>query len=127
VVVRDARTKDLVSKVLIKVIGTNNPTFFSGQTDLRGVFVAEGVSGQVTAIARKEAGQYAFYRGKSQMGTSPATPASPMSGGRPAAEKRDDSQSLDNNLKMLNESNQIRQLDRLQNRYQEKPQGVNPF
>ena len=56
VVVRDARTKDLVPKVLVKVIGSNNPSFFSGQTDLRGVFVAEGVNGQVTAVARKDAG-----------------------------------------------------------------------
>ena len=43
------------------------------------------------------------------------------------AGKPDQSQSLDNNLKIQNEFNQNRQLDRLQNRYQEKPQGVNPF
>ena len=35
--VRDALTKDLVPKVQVKVIGTDNPAFFSGQTDLRGV------------------------------------------------------------------------------------------
>ena len=72
--VRDARTKELVPKVQVKVIGTNNPTFFSGQTDLRGVFVAEGVAGQVTAVARKGAGQYAFYRGKARVGNAPPTP-----------------------------------------------------
>ena len=82
--------------------------------------------GQVTAVARKEAGQYAFYRGKSQVGTAPTTPAAPISAGKPM-DKSDQSQSLDNNLKMQNEFNQNRQLDRLQNRYQEKPQGVNPF
>ena len=121
VTVRDARTKDLVPKVQVKVIGTNNPTFFTGETDLRGVFVAEGVSGQVTAVARKDAGQYAFYRGQ--------IPSRPCRGSRlrtipkvsPTAESSDQSQSLDNNLKMLNESNQNRQLDRLQNRYQGKP------
>ena len=36
------------------MIGSDNPEFFSGDTDLRGVFVAEGVQGQVTAVARKE-------------------------------------------------------------------------
>jgi alpha-2-macroglobulin len=127
VVVRDARTKDLVPKVLVKVIGSNNPTFFSGQTDLRGVFVAEGVNGQVTAVARKEAGQYAFYRGKSQVGTPANTPAAATTPMGRAVQKLDESQSLDNNLKMQNEFNQNRQLDRLQNRYQLKPQGVNPF
>ncbi len=128
VVVRDARTKDLVPKVLVKVIGSNNPTFFSGQTDLRGVFVAEGVNGQVTAVARKDAGQYAFYRGTSQVGNTMPKIARPRTAEPSApAEKSDQSQSLDNNLRMLNESNQGRQLDRLQNRYQQQPQGVKPF
>ena len=68
VTVRDARTRDLVPKVQVKVIGTDNPTFFTGQTDLRGVYVAEGVVGQVTAVARKGTGQYAFYRGTARVG-----------------------------------------------------------
>ena len=71
VVVRDATTRDLVPKVQVKVIGSNNPSFFSGQTDLRGVYVAEGINGQVTAVARKDAGQYAFYRGTSRVGAAP--------------------------------------------------------
>ena len=63
VTVRDARTKEPVPKVQVKVIGTDNPAFLSGETDLRGVFVAEGVRGQVTAVARRGSNQYAFYRG----------------------------------------------------------------
>ena len=31
------------------MIGSGNPRFFGGETDLRGVYVAEGVVGQVTA------------------------------------------------------------------------------
>ena len=54
VTVRDARSKDLLPKVQVKVIGSSNPEFFSGETDLRGVFVAEGVHGQVTAVVRKD-------------------------------------------------------------------------
>ena len=129
VVVRDATTKDLVPKVQVKVIGTDNPTFFSGQTDLRGVFVAEGVSGQVTAVARKDAGQYAFYRGTRQVGSTPSTPAQfpGRSSGDIPSKPGAESQSLDNNLRMQNESNQNRQINRLQDRYQAKPQGVNPF
>ena len=126
VVVRDAATKDPAPKVQVKVIGTDNPTFFSGQTDLRGVYVAEGVNGQVTAVARKGAGQYAFYRGKGHVGAPPpsANPApEPAKPGQ--ADKA--AESLDNNLKIQNSINQNRQIDRLQNRYRENPQGVNPF
>jgi hypothetical protein len=46
VTVRDARTGAFVPKVQVKVIGSANPAFLSGQTDLRGVFVAEGVRGR---------------------------------------------------------------------------------
>jgi hypothetical protein len=131
VTVRDAKTKDLVPKVQVKVIGTDNPTFFTGQTDLRGVYVAEGVVGQVTAVARKGAGQYAFYRGTTRVGAPPKAPApvrsySDIQGDKPA-EAGDNSQALDNNLKIQNSINQDRQINRLQNRYQEKARGVNPF
>ena len=81
-------TKDLVPKVQVKVIGTREPELLRGETDLRGVFVAEGVSGQVTAVARKDAGQYAFYRGKSQVGTSPKIPPPPISAGKPTPKSR---------------------------------------
>ena len=39
------QTKEFVPKVQVKVIGSDNPQFISGETDLRGVFVAEGVQG----------------------------------------------------------------------------------
>ncbi len=71
ITVRDARTKELLPKVQVKVIGSNNPEFFSGTTDLRGVFVAEGIQGQVTAIVRKESTEYAFYRGTGYVGQPP--------------------------------------------------------
>ena len=74
VVVRDAKTGALVPRVQVRVIGSENQAFFTGQTDLRGVYVAEGVAGQVTAVARQGAGQYAFYRGKSRVGAA-AKPA----------------------------------------------------
>ena len=52
VTVRDARTKEFLPKVQVKVIGSATPQFISGETDLRGVFVAEGLRGSVTAVAR---------------------------------------------------------------------------
>ncbi len=80
VTVRDARTKALVPKVQVKVIGSGNGSFFSGETDLRGVFVAEGVRGQVTAVARKGSNQYAFHRGTTPVGPPPAAPNAPGQG-----------------------------------------------
>ena len=68
VTVRDARTKDLVPKVQVEVIGSENAGFLSGETDLRGVFVAEGVRGQVAAVARQGTSRYAFYRGTTRVG-----------------------------------------------------------
>ena len=70
---RDARTKNLLPKVQVKVIGSDNPLFISGETDLRGVFVAEGVRGMVTAVARKGDLEYAFYRGTTYLGEREST------------------------------------------------------
>ncbi|MDR3638828.1 MAG: hypothetical protein P4L84_33785, partial [Isosphaeraceae bacterium] len=100
---------------------SQNPGFLSGETDLRGVFVAEGVRGEVTAVARKDAAEYAFYRGKTFVGARPNEPAARTpEAGKPAEQA---AQALDANLKILNESNQFRQIERLQNRYQNTNQG----
>ncbi|NQT83634.1 hypothetical protein HQ563_11455, partial [bacterium] len=37
--------------------------FVSGETDLRGIFVADGIRGMAAAIARDENRRYAFHRG----------------------------------------------------------------
>jgi len=121
VTVHDARTKDPVPKVQVKVIGTENPGFLSGQTDLRGVFVAEGVQGEVTAVARKNTAQYAFYRGKTRVGIAPKTPAAQPAEQGAAAPNA--SPALDENVRSQNSSNQMRQIERLQNRYNQGGQG----
>ncbi len=119
----DAASRDAVPKTQVKVIGSANGTFLSGETDLRGVFVAEGVRGEVTAVARKGTNQYAFYRGKTYVGTpqtdprpagEPTSLGVPLSGGQPG---QGGQQALDENLKSQNMFNQSRQLDRLQQRY----------
>ncbi|MDX2036423.1 MAG: MG2 domain-containing protein [Isosphaeraceae bacterium] len=130
VTVRDAKTQDGVPKVQVKVIGSNNPSFISGATDLRGVFVAEGVRGQVTAVARRELGQYAFYRGTRAVGPAPApTPTSEpglqqQAVGTPA--ENAPPQSLDYNLKSQGLDNRMRQMERLENRYNKGSQGITP-
>jgi hypothetical protein len=122
VTVRDAQTKEFLPKVQVKVIGSGNPQFFSGETDLRGVFVAEGVQGQVTAVVRKETAQYAFYRGTTFVGQPPQPNRAPAQGEGQAAQPAANAppalnQALDANLRFQNQSNSERQIQRLQERY----------
>ena len=133
VTVRDARTKEFVPKVQVKVIGTDNGSFFSGETDLRGVFVAEGVRGQVTAVARKGSNQYAFYRGTTPVGPPPAAPNAQgqqgqnqpgQQGQNPQGQPAAGSFDLQQNVRGQNTSNQERQLQRLEERYKLQDKGV---
>jgi alpha-2-macroglobulin len=116
--VRNATTKESAPKVEVKVVGSQDAQFTSGETDLRGVFMAEGLNGIVTVIARKGANQYAFYRGQHPVGggqaSSPNQPAASQPG-KPAQANAD--QSLDANIKMQNEENNYKQIERLQQRY----------
>jgi len=128
VVVRDAESGNFVAKVQVKVIGSNNPGFTDGRTDLRGVAVAEGINGQVTAVARVGTGRYAFYRGTQPVGVTqrqstflnksfaPDRPAPPA--------KTENGETLEQNLKNLNLQNQTRGIDRLQNRFGAGRKGI---
>ncbi len=52
--VKDVKTDRYVHNVQVKVIGSRNDDFIDGTTDLRGVFVADGIHGDSTVIARAE-------------------------------------------------------------------------
>jgi len=54
--------RDGLNDVHVKVIGAGMNRFISGETDLRGVYIADDVSGYPTAIARDADGHFAFYR-----------------------------------------------------------------
>jgi tetratricopeptide (TPR) repeat protein len=58
----DAITRDGVKNVHVKVIGFGMDHFISGKSDLRGVYLADGVMGYPTAIARDPEGRFAFHR-----------------------------------------------------------------
>lgn len=77
VTVKDQVAEKYVVDVHVKAIGARNPKFVSGQTDLRGVFVADGIEGESTVIARVEPNRYAFHRGKLPLGAAPV-PADPV-------------------------------------------------
>jgi len=128
VVVRDASSQAPIPKAQVKVIGTNNADFTSGETDLRGVFTAEGLSGRVSVVVRKGTAEYAFYRGTTTVGAPAPPPATPGEDRAKAEKSQVESQSLDADLKLRNQSNSFRQLQRLEQRYQpaapEQPPGA---
>jgi len=117
-VVRDARTKAPASRVQVKVVGAADPEFRSGETDLRGVYSAEGLHGAATVVVRKGASEYAFHRGATYLGQPPQANAPADQAEKP----KEESQSLDANIRSLNRSNNLKQIERLQNRYQAPPQ-----
>ena len=121
-----------VPNVQVRVIGSANPDFVAGATDLRGVFVADGINGSATIIAKVDAG-YAFHRGKAWLGagTPPQAvdaPPPPQQQGRgqkiaPGAMPGQEEQLL-NNLRGLNRGNNEMQQQQLKQFYDKAPKGV---
>jgi len=64
------RQKDgsYVRDVEVKVIGSSNAAFVAGSSDPRGLFIADGIHGAATVIARHGGDEYAFYRGTTHLG-----------------------------------------------------------
>ncbi len=79
--VMDSVKNEYVPEVHVKAIGSADQNFRSGQSDLRGIFVADGLRGKATVIARVGDSRYAFYRGEKWMGASPES-------GKPAAKQQ---------------------------------------
>ncbi len=58
--------------------GSSDSSFKDGETDLRGIFVGDGLNGTATVIARDDQNRYAFYRGKTPLGNAvPKKPTQP--------------------------------------------------
>jgi len=74
-VINDVK-KQYVPEVHVKAVGSadTGKKFRSGQTDLRGIFVAENIRGKATVIARQGDARYAFYRGEKWLGAPKAQP-----------------------------------------------------
>jgi hypothetical protein len=83
--VKDVTADKYLGEVHVKVIGSRNQDFVSGETDLRGVFVADGIQGTSTVIAQIDPARYAFFRGQTPLAVPPPQPAQKA---RPAAKGR---------------------------------------
>ncbi len=55
-------------KARVKVVGDRDREIRSGVTDLRGIYVCDGLSGRATVLV-EAGGSYAFYRSKASFGT----------------------------------------------------------
>src|SRR5262245_27801674 len=111
-----------VPNVQVRVIGSANPDFVAGATDLRGVFVADGIAGSATVIAKVDAG-YAFHRGRNWLGAPPpvqtAAPQMDQQGQQRAmpAMKQTQEDQLLNNLRGMNRGNNEMQQQQLKQFY----------
>jgi hypothetical protein len=102
-------SKQYLAKAHVKVIGEGNREFSAGDTDLRGIFVADDIKGKVTVIAR-HGDEYAFYRGSSALqGFLPPPP--PAARGEQTAKQRAPAEEQRANLrKQLDDWNRSNQL-----------------
>lgn len=124
--VKDVGKDSYIGDAHVKVIGSRNADFNSGATDLRGVFVADGIAGTSTVIAQVDERRYAFYRGKVELGP-PPVPANAPAAKEPAqqaAEKKDAEGELLEGLRKGNEMLIQEQQQNLKQLYENKPGGV---
>lgn len=125
--VKDATKDAYVPEVHVKVIGSRNADFTSGETDLRGVFVADAIQGSSTVIAQAEHNRYAFFRGETQLGPAPQQEAAPQpaeaKSEAPPADAGGERQLLES-LQMGNSVILQQQELNLKNLYQQNRKGV---
>jgi hypothetical protein len=114
VAVRDARTRRGVPGARVKVIGSQSPDVQLGETDLRGVFVADAVDGRLTVVARSGAARYAIYRSPPEDDRSGAPPSA--RGRNRAAEAVEADAASGEDLRALSRQGRDRQIQRLQKR-----------
>jgi len=60
-----------LSDLDVRVVGSQSGRVLRGQTDRRGLYIADGLGGVATVIARGDTGEYAFYRGRESLGAPP--------------------------------------------------------
>lgn len=123
VTVKDVVAERYAHNIHVKVIGSANEQFVSGQTDLRGIFVADGIVGTSTVIAKTDANRYAFYRGKLPLG-SPPQANTPAPAEKPADNKPQGKDSLLKELQQLNFDNNSIQRGNYRNLLKNRKQGV---
>lgn len=133
VTVKDVIADKYLSQVQAKVIGSRNGEFVSGMSDLRGVFIADGIKGKSTVIAQASDGRYAFFRGTDELGPPEPAPNQPAasvekstskSGKASAGEGEGKDGVLIEQLQRGNKMLQQKQQEMLDNNYKNNNEGV---
>ncbi|HEX7377483.1 MAG TPA: hypothetical protein VF278_10240, partial [Pirellulales bacterium] len=124
--VKDVAKDRYENEVHVKVIGSGNAEFISGETDLRGVFVAGGVQGTATVIAEEGDNRYAFFRGRTWLGPPAIQRAAdtPEAAKAKAAAKAPPASDAEQLLRGLQESNSViqqMQSENLKKNFYDKP------
>jgi tetratricopeptide (TPR) repeat protein len=131
--VKDDVKDQYLRNVHVKVIGARNDDFVSGATDLRGVFVADGIKGNSTVIAQVEPSRYAFFRGQTNLTTEEerkkeAEKADAKRASKSGKAAASPAVSLEDNLlenvKGYNKARQMKQVEQLQEMYKNVDEGV---
>ncbi len=105
--------------VHVKAIGSADEEFRSGDTDLRGIFVADNLRGNPTIIAREGESRYAFHRGETWVGQ-------PHDGSRRPQPKQTEQAPADyqQNLRTYNKSIQFKNMQQFDQMRRVQQQGV---
>ena len=115
------------ANVHVKAIGSQDQNFRSGETDLRGLFIADAIRGEATIIAREGTSRYAFYRGDQWLGAPANNNRSNRSAvSQQAAPKQQQSQTFDYQMNLRNKNSimQQRYLGDFERQRRSKSSGV---
>ena len=127
--VKNVTDDKFVADIHVKVIGSRDGEFKAGETDLRGVFAAEPISGRTTVIAQAGSNRYAFYRGEKDLlpVAEPTAAAEPSAGASPPQQRKSGKAGgKEYLLEELQRDNSLRQqiqIDNLRNNYYNNPNG----
>ena len=112
----------------VRVVGSASGEFRSGKTDPRGIYVADGVSGTSTVIAKMEGGHYAFFRGETLLAMAEGRRQEIQSDSRSREESDFGQQGVDGvyfqNVLELNSDNQVQRQARYKAAVQADRKGV---
>lgn len=117
---RDQSNHKFVRDVDVRVVGSAGGDFISGKTDPRGLYIADGVIGLSTVIARYDREHYAFFRGEQALGS----PAQDKSQEFQRMNKQLEAQDYFDNVIRFNDSNVQQRAQRLQENIQASRKGV---
>ena len=112
--VRDAVAGKYQPKVHVKAVGSVAGRFISGETDLRGIFIADGLRGTATVIARDAENRYAFHHGTAWLGLPPGK-AQPARQGVSQREPTDYRRHLERKNRAIQSKN-VKMFDQLRRR-----------